>query len=98
MRKVIHPIYDKHFPSNHIQDIPMIYKELAILLPCHSLEDFPTHHTGDDAASLLASWTGLWHPLLIANSGSIIKWHRADDPPETLLDILLVVTTVSTDN
>ena len=76
----------------------MIYKELAILLPCHSLEDFPTHHTGDDAASLLASWTGLWHPLLIANSGSIIKWHRADDPPETLLDILLVVPTVSTDN
>jgi len=76
----------------------MIYKELAILLPCHSLEDFPTHHTGDDAASLLASWTGLWHPLLIANSGSIIKWHRADDPPETLLDVLLVVPTVSTDN
>ena len=76
----------------------MIYKELAILLPCHSLEDFPTHHTGDDAASLLASWTGLWHPLLIANSGSIIKWHRADDPPETLLDVLLIVPTVAADN
>ena len=76
----------------------MIYKELAILLPCHSLEDFPTHHTGDDAASLLASWTGLWHPLLIASSGSIIKWHRVDDPPETLLDVLLVVPTVSADD
>jgi hypothetical protein len=37
----------------------MKFQELLILLPCHSLEDFPTYHEGDDAHSLLASW---WPP------------------------------------
>ena len=27
----------------------MKYRENIILLPCHSLEDFPLHHEGDDA-------------------------------------------------
>ena len=44
----------------------MKYQELIILLPCHSLEDFPTYHEGDDAHSLLASWSALWHPALLA--------------------------------
>ena len=76
----------------------MPYKELSILLSCHSLEDFPTYHEGDDAASLLASWTGLWHPFLIHQSRGIIKWHRVDDPPEELLDKLIVVPAASADN
>ena len=76
----------------------MTYQELAVLLPCHSLEDFPTHHEGDEAAGLLSSWTCLWHPHLIAGSGGIVKWHRSDDPPESLTDILLVVPTVAEDN
>ena len=73
----------------------MPYKELGILLPCHSLEDFPTHYDGDDAAGLLAGWTGLWHPLLIHQAQSIVGWHRMDDPPEDLADRLLVVPSVS---
>jgi len=76
----------------------MPYKELSILLSCHSLEDFPTYHEGDDAASLLASWTGLWHPFLIHEARGIIKWHRVDDPPEELLDKLIVVPAASADN
>ena len=75
----------------------MPYKELGILLPCHSLEDFPTHYDGDDAAGLLAGWTGLWHPLLIHQAQSIVGWHRMDDPPEDLADRLLVVPSVSAD-
>ena len=39
---------------------PRIIQELIILLPCHSLEDFPLHHEGEDAEGLLASWTALW--------------------------------------
>ena len=27
----------------------MQYQDLVILLPCHSLEDFPTYHDGEDA-------------------------------------------------
>ena len=73
----------------------MKYEELVILLPCHSLEDFPLHHEGDDAQSLLASWTAMWHPALIASAGKIPTWHRVDDPPEDLSNRLLVVPTVS---
>ncbi len=76
----------------------MPYKELSILLSCHSLEDFPTYHEGDEAASLLASWTGLWHPFLIHESRGIVKWHRVDDPPEELMNKLIVVPMTSADN
>ena len=48
----------------------MKFDELAILLTCHTFEDFPVFHRGKDADSLLASWTALWHPLLIANGPS----------------------------
>lgn len=74
----------------------MIFRELAVLLPCHSLEDFPLYYTGDDADSLLACWTSLWHPALVASTGSGLKWHRVDLPPEDLQEKLILVPTVST--
>jgi len=72
----------------------MKYQELLILLPCHSLEDFPTHHEGDDAHSLLASWSALWHPALIAAAGQAPSWRRVDDPPSDVKDRLIVVPSV----
>lgn len=71
------------------------YRELAVLLPCHSLEDFPLYHTGEDADSLLACWTALWHPRLVATTAAGPKWHRVDLPPEDLQNSLLLVPTVS---
>ena len=56
------------------------YSKLLVVLPCHSLEDFPTHHRGDEAADLLANWTALWHPALIANCSAKPDWHQADNP------------------
>jgi hypothetical protein len=44
----------------------MKYQKLLILLPCHGLEDFPTHYEGSEADGLLAGWSALWHPALIA--------------------------------
>ena len=44
------------------------------LLPCSNLDDFPTHHKGLDAESLLANWTVAWHPELIAATGSRPLW------------------------
>ena len=41
------------------------FRELVILLPCHSLEDFPVYSEGEEAEGLLAAWTALWHPGLI---------------------------------
>jgi len=73
----------------------MSYKQCVILLPCHSLEDFPTHHEGDDAQGLLAGWTALFHPGLIASSGSMPQWWRMDDPGEELADHLLIIPSVS---
>src|SRR5438128_12292257 len=72
----------------------MKYQELIILLPCHSLEDFPTYHEGDDANSLLASWSALWHPALLAAAGQAPTWRRIEDPPSEVRDRLIVVPSV----
>lgn len=69
----------------------MKYEELIILLPCHSLEDFPLYHEGENADGLLAGWTALWHPALVAAAGRAPTWHRVDDPPQQLANRLLVV-------
>lgn len=73
----------------------MKYQELLILLPCHSLEDFPTYHEGDDADSLLACWTAMWHPSLLASAGTKPSWARVDAPPAEIANRLLVVPTVA---
>lgn len=62
-----------------------------ILLPCHSLDDFPVYHRGDDAASLLSSWTVLWHPQLLAATGGVPTWGRIDTPPAQV-DNQVIVT------
>jgi alpha-mannosidase len=72
----------------------MKYQELLILLPCHSLEDFPTYHEGEDAQSLLASWSALWHPELLAAAGKALNWKRIEDPPSEVNERLIVVPSV----
>lgn len=76
----------------------MPFQENLILLPCHSLDDFPVYHTGEDAQSLLANWSALWHPFLLKDSGKLPSWQRVDDPPESCADLLLVVPTISLKN
>ena len=71
------------------------YDELVILLPCHSLEDFPLHHEGDEAEGLLAHWTAMWHPVLLQSAGKMPCWARIDDPPEELAGRLLLIPEVS---
>lgn len=72
----------------------MPLEELIVLLPCHSLEDFPTYHEGEEAESLLASWSALWHPQLIAAAGRAPVWKRVDEPLGALRNRLIVVPTV----
>ncbi len=73
----------------------MSFQALTILLPCHSLEDFPVHHQGPEADNLLTAWTALWHPALIASAGTAPQWRRADDPPESLGGHLLAIPDVA---
>ena len=68
----------------------MKYKNLAILLTCHSLEDFPVHHEGEEAESLLANWTALWHPKLIADAEKLPEWLRTFEVPEDCSGYLLL--------
>ncbi|EMI18154.1 hypothetical protein RMSM_04904 [Rhodopirellula maiorica SM1] len=56
--------------------------ECCILIPVSTLEDFPKHAGEEDARSLLAAWTVLWHPELVAASQQTPTWYRADSPPE----------------
>ena len=65
--------------------------ELAVLLPCHSLEDFPVYHDGTEADELLTAWCALWHPALLAAAGSLPQFHRVDVPPELLEGMLMTV-------
>ncbi len=60
----------------------MAREETLVLIPSHSLEDFPTEVSEEDAASLLNCFAVAWHPLLLATTGRLPKWHRADCPPE----------------
>jgi alpha-mannosidase len=72
----------------------MKFSELAVLLPCHSLDDFPFHLEGAEAEGLLASWTGLWHPALIAATGKAPTWQRVDSPPTDVAGWLIAAAEV----
>lgn len=69
--------------------------ELIVLLPCHSLEDFPLYLEGDNAEGLLAAWSALWHPRLLAAAGKAPKWYRADVPPDEFAGRVIVIPAVS---
>lgn len=69
----------------------MAYDNLILLAPCHGIEDFPLYHTGEDAASLLACWTALWHPALLVNANRLPRVERCDYPPEDLANSLFVL-------
>jgi alpha-mannosidase len=60
----------------------MTIRRASILLPCDRLENLPTHLGSNEAAELLAAWTGLWHPAITAATGRLPGWHSADDPPD----------------
>ena len=73
----------------------MKYVKLITLWPSHNLEDFPQHLGGRDADSLLASWTALWHPTLLASAQQLPTWHPADQTLPNLKNQLVVVPTAS---
>ena len=73
----------------------MPLSDVVVLLPCHSLDDFPVYHEGEDASELLAAWSVIWHPALLATTRKAPRWARADSPPENLAESLFVVPQVS---
>lgn len=74
---------------------PMKFEEVCVLLPCHSLEDFPTHYEGASAEGLLAAWSAMWHPALLAATGRLPTWYRAEGPPDALSGRLIIIPPTS---
>ena len=68
-----------------------VFDECCVLIPVSTLEDFPSDLSDYDARSLLAAWTVLWHPRLLAQTEQIPIWHRADAPPEPIGQRLFTV-------
>jgi alpha-mannosidase len=73
----------------------MTIEEMLVLLPCHSLEDFPTHLQAAEAANLLGCCTALWHPALIHHARKLPAWCRADALPVELTGRLLIIPDAS---
>jgi hypothetical protein len=69
----------------------MNHERITVLLPCHSLEDFPVWSRGEDAEDLLSAWTAAWHPLLIASVGNMPSWRGIDRPADGLLGVVAIV-------
>ncbi len=67
-----------------------VFDECCVLIPASTLEDFPAKLSDEDARSLLAGWTALWHPRLLAETQQIPAWYRADAPPEPLGNRIVV--------
>lgn len=75
----------------------MSLQDVVILIPSHSLEDFPTEQTDKPAASLLNSFAVAWHPALLASSEVLPHWRRADEPAAVNATQLIFVPTVCDD-
>lgn len=75
----------------------MSYNEVVILIPAHSLEDFPTDLGDDKADSLLNSFSVAFHPALVAMTGLMPSWHRADEPIDNFGGKLYFLPTASDD-
>src|SRR6187399_2206071 len=75
----------------------MKYDDLIVLIPSHSLEDFPTDLPEGQAASLLNSFVVPWHPLLLTSARTVPRWHRADAPPEPTSNRLFMLPTKCAD-
>ena len=73
-------------------------QQLVVVLPCHTLEDFPAHHDEQNAKSLLANWTALWHPGLISLTGNLLQWVSSDFVSIDFTGSLVLVPTSCSDD
>ena len=75
----------------------MTYTDIVVLIPSHSLEDFPTELQENPAASLLNAFAVVWHPVLLHEAKCLPRWDRSDSPPDSLENRLIVVPTACED-
>ena len=66
-------------------------QEIHVLIPCHSLEDFPAELSEEEAEGLLNAFAVAWHPALLSHCRTMPRWSRADEPPQHVANQLFVV-------
>ena len=77
----------------------MTIEETIILLPCHTLDDFPYYYEGVEADNVLAGYSALWHPALIAHTGKTPAWQTSyNDDAAQLANRLVVLSKVAEDD
>ncbi len=86
---------DSHTTKSNFSLNMSAFDECCVLIPAATLEDFPSDLSDCDARSLLAAWTVLWHPRLLADQEQIPTWYRADSPPEPVGRRIFAVPTPS---
>lgn len=69
--------------------------ECFVLIPCSTLEDFPTQTSEPHARGLLGAWTAPWHPQWLAKLGKLPQWFRADTVPVKLQNSVLLLPEAS---
>ena len=75
----------------------MSYQKAVVLIPSHSLEDFPTELSDKQAESLLNAFSVAFHPELVASTALMPSWHRADEPTTDVDGSLIIVPTACDD-
>jgi hypothetical protein len=64
---------------------------IVVFLPCHTLDDFPPWLEEHEADDVLAAWTAVWEPRLLAAVGRAPEWASVDLRPPDDEPILGVV-------
>lgn len=67
----------------------------VILIPSHSLEDFPTDCEEAEAEGLLAAFSACYDPVFLAGIGKLPIWERADLPSEDFTGRRFIIPAVS---
>jgi len=60
----------------------LLINKLTPILPCRGRDDLSEPRSAAQAEELLAAWTALWHPALVAAAGSMPRWLAAASPPD----------------
>ncbi len=71
----------------------MNFSEVLVLIPSHSLEDFPSELSEKPAASLLNVFAVAWHPALLLETQVLPQWMRHDSLDMTRPRRLILVPT-----
>ncbi len=69
----------------------MNFDHLTALMPCQAPEERAPGRAASEAGEVLAAWSALWQPALIAAAGSMPRWLLAETPPAEPAGHLILV-------